>query len=257
MLRKFIRRNFMEGEVKGKMHEIKGKSKELKGELKSKVKETEGKIDEVKGTAAEKKEVVIGKANEFKESAVNKKDELLDKAGEFKESAAEKKDEFSDKASEFKESAAEKKDEVSDKASETRKSAENMLNDIVDTIRQKQKEFGKSISDYTTTFQKPLTDVIETSDAIIIKVDLPGLNKEDLEIDIGENSVDILAKFPEESDDKDITFVQKERNYGNTRRTIDLPANVKYKEATANFVNSILTIRIPKIRKESYKLTIN
>ena len=135
-------------------------------------------------------------------------------------------------------------------------SAENLLNDAVDSIRQKQKEFEKSISDYSLT-QKPLTDIIETSDALIIKMDLPDVNKEYLEVNIGEDSVDIKAEFKEEITGEDIKFLKKERNYGTIMKSIPLPPQLKFKEATANFTNCILTIRVPKIPKKSYTLDVS
>jgi HSP20 family molecular chaperone IbpA len=48
--------------------------------------------------------------------------------------------------------------------------------------------------DYTIT-QKPLTDIIETHGSLIIRMDLPGVNKEDLKVDIGEYMAYINASF--------------------------------------------------------------
>jgi HSP20 family molecular chaperone IbpA len=64
--------------------------------------------------------------------------------------------------------------------------------------------------DYTIT-QKPLTDIIETHGSLIIRMDLPGVNKEDLKVDIGEYMAYINAKFPEESDAEVINYNQKEK----------------------------------------------
>jgi HSP20 family protein len=125
--------------------------------------------------------------------------------------------------------------------------------DFVNYVINKQKEFRKH---YSMT-QKPLTDIIETSDALIIKMDLPGLNKEDLEVDIGGNRVYIKAKFEEEHAVEDINFIQKDRNYGIIMKSITLPTNIEFEETTANFTNSILTITIPKKHKESYSLDID
>ncbi len=49
-------------------------------------------------------------------------------------------------------------------------------------------EITENVLDYTIT-QKPLTDIIETNEALIIRIDLPGIKKEDLKVDIGEDRV--------------------------------------------------------------------
>jgi HSP20 family protein len=116
-------------------------------------------------------------------------------------------------------------------------------------------EITENVLDYTIT-QKPLTDIIETHEALIIRMDLPGLNKEDLKVDIGEDRVYINAKFPEENEIGDISYIQKERNHGTINKSIPLPHNVKPEEATVYFTNSVLTIRIPKKRKETHNQEI-
>ena len=106
-------------------------------------------------------------------------------------------------------------------------------------------EITENVLDYTIT-QKPLTDILETHYALIIRIDLPGVKKENLKVDIGENRAYITAKFPEESKAEDLNYIQKERNHGTINKSIPLPHNVKPEEATAHFTNSILTVRIPK-----------
>ena len=117
-------------------------------------------------------------------------------------------------------------------------------------------EITENVLDYTIT-QKPLTDIIETNGALVIRTDLPGLKKEDLKVDIGEDRVYITAKFPEESNAENINYIQKERNHGSIMKSIPLPHNIKPEEATVNFTNSVLTVRIPKTHKESYNWEIN
>jgi HSP20 family protein len=116
-------------------------------------------------------------------------------------------------------------------------------------------EITENMLNYTIT-QKPLTDIIETHEALIIRMDLPRVNKEDLKVDIGEDRVYIKAKFPEENKTEDINYIQKERSHGTINKSIPLPHNVKPEEATGYFNNSVLTIRIPKKHKESYNREI-
>jgi HSP20 family protein len=185
------------------------------------------------------------------------KEEVKQKMGEIKSGASDKKDDVSDSISEMKEDAMDKKDEMQEEVIKRRTQAEKLLNDIMNTIKVKQVEVGKTLSDYKISLQKPPADVIETNDSIIIKIDLPGVTKEDIDIGIAGESIDIIAKFEEESEGDDINYIQKERSYGETKRTIKLPSEIKVKEASANFKNSVLIIKLPKIEKEVHKIDIN
>jgi len=147
--------------------------------------------------------------------------------------------------------------ETEEEAKEENKRAENRLSDIVSTIRDKQEELGKSLSDYTSSFQKPLADIMETETSFIIITDLPGVTKDDIDIDISEDSIDITAKFEDEINEEGANYIKKERNYGETKRSISLPAKIDIKGAGAKFNDSILTVTLPKLMEEKHKVNIN
>jgi HSP20 family protein len=147
--------------------------------------------------------------------------------------------------------------ETQEEAKEENKRTENRLSDIVSSIRDKQEELGKSLSDYTSSIQKPLADIMETETSFIIITDLPGVKKDDIDIDISEDSIDITAKFEDEINEKGANYIKKERNYGETKRSISLPAKINIKGATARFNDSILTVTLPKLMEEKHKVNIN
>ena len=190
------------------------------------------------------------KALEVKKGALEKtadaKDSAIMKTSEIKETA-------SKKTSEMKESATEKTEEFKDSAEKTRKQAENKINDFISSLKVKQEEFGKTISDYTSV-DKPLVDVINTEDSLIIKADLPLIKKEDVTVNITEESLEIVAKFDDA--DENLDFIKKERNYGETSRTIPLPVNIEVKKASAKFADSVLTVKLPKVQEEKIKVKI-
>lgn len=190
------------------------------------------------------------KALEVKKGALEKtadaKDSAIMKTSEIKESA-------SKKTSEIKEDTSNKTEEFKGNAEKTRKQAENKINEFISSLKDKQEEFGKTISDYTSV-DKPLIDIINTEDSIIIKADLPLVKKEDLEVNITEESVEIIAKFDDA--DEDLDFIKKERNYGETSRTIPLPLNIEVKKASAKFADSVLTVELPKVQEEKIKVKI-
>jgi len=143
------------------------------------------------------------------------------------------------------------------KVGNTENSSDSSINDIISTIKDKQEEFTQMLSDYTSSTKKTLIDVIETDDFVIIKADLPRLKKEDVEIAISEDTVDICAEFKEENIDENIEYLQRERSYGKIRRSVKLPSIVLIKEAEGTFKDSVLTIKLPKLLKKTLKLRID
>lgn len=137
-----------------------------------------------------------------------------------------------------------------------RTQAEKMFNDFISTIRDRQEDFSKAITDYTSSLQKPLADVVETDDELIIKTDLPGAKKEDINVTLSETAVEITAKFEEEYKEEEVDYIRRERNFGETVKIIELPVKVKVKAATAKFEDSVLTITLPKEEAEKINVDI-
>lgn len=85
--------------------------------------------------------------------------------------------------------------------------AEKILNDIVNRFKQGTGQINEAISDYKTEdeskniVEKPLVDVMETNDTVTIIADISGLKKDDIDLGISKNSVEITAMFKEEPDD--------------------------------------------------------
>lgn len=124
--------------------------------------------------------------------------------------------------------------------------AEQMFNDMVSTIREKQEELEKAVADYTSNVPaKPVMDVIEDDENIIVKTDLPGVKKEDIKIDITEDTLEITANFEEETEVEDVNYLRRERRYGEARRLMKLPAKILMNDSTAKFENGVLTVKLP------------
>lgn len=135
--------------------------------------------------------------------------------------------------------------------------SESSLNDILSALKDKQEEFSQMISDYSIFNKRTLIDVIETSDSIMIKADLPRLKNQDIEIAISEDSVDICVEIQEENKDKNIKYLLRERSFGKIKRSVKLPSKVNAKEAEGTFKNSVLTIKLPKHEKNILRLKID
>jgi HSP20 family protein len=132
---------------------------------------------------------------------------------------------------------------------------EKMLEDTVKTIDGIGQDIGKSVIDYTFV---PGKDILETDDSIIVHVDLPGIKKEDIDLDVTETRVRVKADFDitqEINHGSYLTF--HDRKSGVMRRTVRVPKKVIPEEAEAEFENGVLKVEIPKLEKiKSYKVKI-
>jgi len=116
------------------------------------------------------------------------------------------------------------------------------------------REFDKLLQDFLPTAVEreevlvPPIDVYETDSEVVLKTELPGIKKEDIEVTIKENSVHIKAERKEEKEEKTENVHRVERFYGKIERVVPLPVEVKPEEAKAEYKDGVLEIRIPKVK---------
>ena len=92
----------------------------------------------------------------------------------------------------------------------------------------------------------PALDLYTTSDAVIAKLALPGVQPEDVDVTIGDDLVTISGSFREEKETSDAGYVHKELSQGAFSRTFSLPTAIKADAAKAEFQNGLLTLTLPK-----------
>ena len=92
----------------------------------------------------------------------------------------------------------------------------------------------------------PSVDVYQTVNDVVVKAEIPGVAKEDLELFIDENTVRISGQNRKDSEFKEEETFRTERYYGTFSRSIPLPAGVRYEEAKAEYKDGILSVVIPK-----------
>lgn len=133
--------------------------------------------------------------------------------------------------------------------------AEQMFNNAISAIKDSQNDFEKTISGYASGItSKPLVDIIDHGNYFVVKVDLPGYHKENIQIDVSDAILEITAIFQEDELEKGASYVKKERKYTEVRRVLELPSKVKIDYATASFENGILQVTLPKLVKTEVKV---
>ncbi|KAJ3041273.1 hypothetical protein HDV00_009666 [Rhizophlyctis rosea] len=115
----------------------------------------------------------------------------------------------------------------------------------------------------TTTWQAlmraPRLDVSSTEDSYTVKVDLPGLNKENVNIHVEQGNVLAISGEREEAkEEAGERFYRKERSYGKFERRVRMPEDAQLENAEAQMENGVLALKVPKGQKpdERKKITI-
>jgi HSP20 family protein len=94
--------------------------------------------------------------------------------------------------------------------------------------------------------EAPALDVFGNKDDLIVKAEIPGLSKEDIDITIEGNTLTIKGQKKKEEEIKDEDYYRCERTFGAFSRSIDLPTEVKADKVNASFKDGVLEIRLPK-----------
>ncbi len=105
----------------------------------------------------------------------------------------------------------------------------------------------------------PAVDIYEEGDDLVVKAELPGINKEDIEVKVTDDYITISGEKKKEEKVEKKDYYRYERSYGSFSRTFRLPVDVQTEKAKAKFENGVLEIRIPKTeeaKKKEKKLQI-
>jgi len=92
----------------------------------------------------------------------------------------------------------------------------------------------------------PAVDVIDRPDHIVVRAEIPGVNKEDLDVSVSDNLVTIRAQTKFEEEKEEGEYYRCEMSHGEISRSIGLPATVDGSDARATFKDGILELTLPK-----------
>lgn len=125
-----------------------------------------------------------------------------------------------------------------------------------------EKLFNQSVMPWTQSFDsdnwlEPNIEVSETSKAINVSAELPGMNPDNIQVNVSQDGYLTISGEKthqhEENDDENGLYFS-ERSYGVIQRTIPLPQDLNYEETAADFENGVLNIRIPKTEAATRKV---
>jgi HSP20 family protein len=128
----------------------------------------------------------------------------------------------------------------------------------IDTLqRQMNQLFDTLASDndqISVTAFTPAAELHETTEAIELKVELPGLDAKDLDVQVMANAVAIRGERKSETRTEEKGVVRSEFRYGSFQRVIPLPARVQNDKVNADYKDGILKLHLPKVEDEKNKV---
>lgn len=101
----------------------------------------------------------------------------------------------------------------------------------------------------------PRCDIRETDTALIVHADLPGVEKDQMKVDVHDNLLTISGERKHEKVDESERVHRLERSFGSFSRTIPLPKGVDANVVTAKYDNGVLEVTVPKPADKQQKKT--
>lgn len=118
--------------------------------------------------------------------------------------------------------------------------------DRMTTVRDGRAPVGRGDWEPFAGGQELAVDLLDTDDAYVVTVDVPGFDRNELDLRVSDRTLRIDGEREESTDEAEENYLRRERRRASIRRSIGLPAPVKPDDVTAKLHNGILTIVVPK-----------
>ena len=99
----------------------------------------------------------------------------------------------------------------------------------------------------------PAVDFYEEKDDIVVKAELPGIDKNNVEVNLTDHTLTIKGEKKKEEEVKEKNYYRSERSYGSFVRTLELPTDVHADKVKATFKDGVLEVRLPKTEEAKRK----
>lgn len=99
----------------------------------------------------------------------------------------------------------------------------------------------------------PAVDVFEEGNNVVVKAEIPGAAKDDIEVNVTDSLLTISGHKERKDEVREDKYYRCERSYGSFSRSVELPGEVQAGKATATFSDGVLEIRLPKTEESKRK----
>lgn len=99
----------------------------------------------------------------------------------------------------------------------------------------------------------PPVDIMEDKDGLVLKAELPGMDKKDIEVRVENNVLTLQGERKRESETKENGYYRRERAYGTFSRSFSLPTSVDTGKIGAEYKDGVLSVSLPKAEEAKPK----
>lgn len=134
-----------------------------------------------------------------------------------------------------------------------------VIRDLQDEIERALKYFFGRLPERALAypeFAEPCVDLEDREKEFYLCADLPGMKKEDIEINAAEDGIEIRVEAEREAEAEKKGYVRRERTYRGFYRRVSLPAKIKPNEVKAKYRNGVLEVHMPKAKVVSKGIRI-
>ena len=132
---------------------------------------------------------------------------------------------------------------------------QDRINRIFNESFGRSRDFDDEVSLYDW---RPPVDIYETGEGIVLKIELPGVKKDDVSVEIKDNVLTIKGERLLDPAIEDENYYRKERSFGKFNRSFSLQQLIKPDLIKASFKDGVLTVEVPRPEEEKPKhVTVN
>jgi HSP20 family protein len=100
---------------------------------------------------------------------------------------------------------------------------------------------------------RPVVDIYENDDTLVVKAELPGVDKKDIRVDLKDGVLTLSGERSHEKEVKEENYYRKERAWGSFHRSFNVPADIDPDKIKAEFKDGILKVEIPRPEEKKPK----
>lgn len=133
--------------------------------------------------------------------------------------------------------------------------------DVFSELTRMQEEMNRYFDDFFGEHRRglsegawlPAIDVSETTSRLVVRAELPGMSRDDIDISLQDNVLTLKGEKKQEKKEEKENFHRLERSYGSFSRSFTLPVGVKAEDVQAAFKDGVLEITLPKVEEAASK----